>query len=216
MTGVLSRLRTVLRDKLVSRTICHSRLEWIVDDPLLDILDRMLFMPNAAFADIAHQEAVLLEALGERLRLARRRRKMTAQQVALEAGITRVTLRRVEAGEPGVLMGTYLRVLATLGLAQDLIVVARDDMLGRRLQDEELTRSAVPKTARAQRIRLADYPMLREVAWSTDPAAELTPRDAFALYERNWRHIDREAMDRRERDLVEHLTKTVGKGVLLV
>ena len=67
-------------------------------------------MPNAAFADIANQEAALLEGLGERLRLARRRRKMTAHQVAVEAGITRVTLRRVEAGEPGVLMGTYLRV----------------------------------------------------------------------------------------------------------
>ena len=181
-------------------------------------------MPNADFADIPHQEAALLEALGERLRLARRRRKWTAERVAAEAGITRVTLRRVEAGEPGVLMGTYLRVLATLGLAQDLILVARDDKLGRRLQDEALTRSAVPtvvksaatNTPRSQSIRLADYPMLREVAWSTDDAAELTPPEAFALYERNWRHIDRAAMNSRERDLVEHLTKTVGKGVLLV
>jgi len=173
-------------------------------------------MPHATFANIANQEAALVEALGERLRLARRRRKMTAHQVAVEAGITRVTLRRVEAGEPGVLMGTYLRVLTTLGLSQDLILVARDDTLGRRLQDEELTRSAAPKTKRAQRIRLANYPMLREVAWSTDQEAVLTPREAFALYERNWRHIDREAMNRRERNLVERLTKTIGKGVLLV
>ena len=173
-------------------------------------------MPNASLANLANQEATLLAALGERLRLARRRRKMPAHQLAAEAGITRVTLRRVEAGEPGVLMGTYLRVLATLGLAQDLVLVARDDMLGRRLQDEALTPSASPKTARVQRIRLADYPMLREVAWSTDDEAELTPHEAFALYERNWRHIDPEAMDRRERDLVERLTKTVGKGVLLV
>ena len=174
-------------------------------------------MSNAAFVNIANQETALLEALGERLRLARRRRKKTAQQVAAEAGITRVTLRRVEAGEPGVLMGTYLRVLATLGLAQDLILVARDDRLGRRLQDEALTRSAATKTARALlRIRLADYPMLREVAWSTDHEADLTPSEAFALYERNWRHIDHEAMNRRERNLVERLTKTVGKGVLLV
>ena len=176
----------------------------------------MLSMPKAAFSDIANQEAALLEALGERLRLARRRRNKTAHQVAVEAGITRVTLRRVEAGAPGVLMGTYLRVLTTLGLAQDLNIVARDDMLGRRLQDEELTRSAMPKTARAQRIRLADYPMLREVAWGTHHEANLTPREALALYERNWRHIDCKAMNRRERDLVERLTKTVGNGVLLV
>lgn len=173
-------------------------------------------MPDAAHAKIANPEAALLAALGVRLRLARLRRKMTAQQVAMAAGITRVTLRRVEAGEPGVLMGTYLRVLATLGLAQDLILVARDDPLGRRLQDEALTPSAAPKTVYAQRIHLADYPMLREVAWSTDPEAELTPAEAFALYERNWRHIDPEAMDAPERDLVARLTKTVGKGVLLV
>lgn len=170
-------------------------------------------MLGSKLAPMANQEAAVLAALGERLRLARRRRKMTAQRVAVEAGITRVTLRRVE---PGVLMGTCLRVLATLGLAQDLILVARDDMFGRRLQDQELTRSAAPKTARAQRIRLADYPQLREVAWSTDQDADLTPREAFALYERNWRHIDRAAMSRRERDLVARLTKTVGKGVLLV
>lgn len=80
----------------------------------------------------------------------------------------------------------------------------------------ESTRNVDPKTSRWQPIRLADYPMLREVAWSTDPRAELTPREAFALYERNWRHIDQGAMSRRERDLVEHLTKTEGNGVLLV
>jgi transcriptional regulator with XRE-family HTH domain len=176
----------------------------------------MLPMPDTALANTANQEVALLQALGERLRLARRRRQMTAQQVAMAAGITRVTLRRVEAGEPGVLMGTYLRVMSALGLAQDLILVARDDLLGRRLQDAALTRSAVPKTARVVRIRLADYPMLREVAWSTDDEAELTPQEAFALYERNWRHIDRDAMGPRERGLVEHLTKTVGHGVLLV
>lgn len=108
-------------------------------------------MPNATFADVAAQEAAVLAALGQRLRLARRRRKKTAHQLAAEAGISRVTLRRVEAGEPGVLMGTYLRVLSTLGLSQDLILVARDDTLGRRLQDEALTRSAARKTAPARR-----------------------------------------------------------------
>lgn len=173
-------------------------------------------MPNTDFTHMANDEAALLKDLGERLRLARRRRGMTADQLAAAAGITRVTLRRVEAGEPGVLMGNCLRVLATLGLAQDLILVARDDVHGRRLQDDALTRSPTPRTPRTRRIRLADYPLLREVAWSTDPKAELTPEEAFALYERNWRHIDREAMDPREQRLLERLTRTVGKGVLLV
>jgi hypothetical protein len=102
----------------------------------------------------------------------------------------------------------------TFGLA--LTHVARDDMLKRGLEDEELRCSTAPEVALVQRIRLADYAMLREAAWSTNHEAELTPHEAFALYERNWRHIDHRAMDFRERDLVDHLTKTVGKGVLLV
>jgi transcriptional regulator with XRE-family HTH domain len=160
-------------------------------------------------------ENALLATLGERLRLARRRRRKTAEDVATQAGITRVTLRRVEGGEPAVMMGSYLKVMAVLGLAQDLVLLARDDTLGRRLQDEQLLRkAATPKAPR--KIRLADYPRLREIAWSTDPAASITPAEAFALYERNWRHLDREGMEPKEQALVARLTATVGKGVLLV
>lgn len=75
---------------------------------------------------------------------------------------------------------------------------------------------AVPKAATAQRFRLANYPMLREVAWNTDPEAELTPSEAFALYERKRRHIDHQSMRRHERDIVTYSIKTIGKGVLLV
>lgn len=159
-------------------------------------------------------ENALLAALGARLRLARRRRRMTAHEVAAQAGITRVTLRRAEAGEPTVTMASYVKVLAALGLAQDLALVARDDTFGRRLQDERLERPAAVKPPAA--IRLADYPLLREIAWSTDPEAQLSPSEAFAIYERNWRHLDRDAMGAKERRLLERLTATVGKGVLLV
>lgn len=65
-------------------------------------------------------------------------------------------------------------------------------------------------------IRLADYLLLREIAWSTDPQAELSPTEAFATYERNWRHLDRDAMGAKERKLLARLTATVGNGVLLV
>lgn len=159
-------------------------------------------------------ESALLAGLGERLRLARRRRRKTAHEVASQAGITRVTLRRAEAGEPSVTMCTYVKVLAVLGLAQDLVLVARDDIPGRRLQDEQLQRPARAKPQTT--IRLADYPLLREIAWSTDLRAELSPTEAFSIYERNWRHLDRERMDANERELLEHLISTVGKGVLLV
>jgi transcriptional regulator with XRE-family HTH domain len=169
----------------------------------------------AKIAPLPATESTLLAMLGERLRLARKRRGTSAEQIAAEAGITRVTLRRVEVGEPAVMMGTYVKVMAALGLAQDLVLVARDDTYGRRLQDEQLLRPR--KTPRTPaKVRIADYPMLREIAWSTDPSASLTPAEAFAIYERNWRHLDRDAMEPKERSLVDRLTATVGKGVLLV
>lgn len=76
-----------------------------------------------------------LAQMGERLRLARLRRQFSAQTVAARARITRATLYRVEQGDPGVSMRNYASVLAVLQLDGDLDLVARDDVLGRRLQD---------------------------------------------------------------------------------
>lgn len=87
-----------------------------------------------------------LESFGERLRLARLRRRYTAQTVAERAGITRSTLHRAEQGDPGVSMGTYASVLRVLGLHADLDSVASDDALGRKLQDLNLPqRKAAPR-----------------------------------------------------------------------
>jgi transcriptional regulator with XRE-family HTH domain len=78
---------------------------------------------------------MLLAELGERLRLARLRRRLTATTVAQRCDISRPTLTKVERGDASVTLGTYLRVLATYGLDGDLAAVAGDDALGRRLQD---------------------------------------------------------------------------------
>jgi transcriptional regulator with XRE-family HTH domain len=80
-------------------------------------------------------ERRLLAGLGERLRLARKRRKFSVLTVAARAGISRTTLYNVEKGDPAVTLGTYARVLAVLGMEKDLERVAADDPLGRRLQD---------------------------------------------------------------------------------
>jgi transcriptional regulator with XRE-family HTH domain len=80
-------------------------------------------------------ETKLLADLGERLRLARLRRRLTAVAVAERANISRPTLVKVEGGDPSVTLGTYLRILAIYGLESDLSIVAGDDVLGRRLQD---------------------------------------------------------------------------------
>ena len=88
-----------------------------------------------------------LVALGERLRRARLRRRITTVQFAERTGVSRDTLNRVERGDPAVALGTYLRALRVLGLDNDLDVLAADDALGRKLQDLELPakRTRVPR-----------------------------------------------------------------------
>lgn len=80
----------------------------------------------------------LLAKLGENIKLARKRRKLTAVQVAERAGIARSTLYLVEKGEGSVAMGAYFNVLRVLGLQNDFLKLAADDELGRKLQDLDL------------------------------------------------------------------------------
>jgi len=77
----------------------------------------------------------LLTTLGENIRLARLRRKLTTVQIAERAGIGRKTLYSIELGSPSVSMGNYLQVLSVLGFQNDIVNVAANDTLGRKLQD---------------------------------------------------------------------------------
>lgn len=76
--------------------------------------------------------------LGERLRLARLRRKLSIDIACQRANISRMTLFRAEAGSPAIALGTLQRILSVLGLESDLDVLARDDKAGRLLQDQAL------------------------------------------------------------------------------
>lgn len=80
-----------------------------------------------------------LKAVGENIKFARLRRKITTTMLAERADISRTTLRKVENGESGVTMGIYANVLFCLGLEKDLLLLGGDDLLGRRLQDSDLT-----------------------------------------------------------------------------
>lgn len=89
-----------------------------------------------------------LTGLGENIHLARLRRKFSIAMVGERAGIAPNTLRAIERGDPRVSLGAYANVLLCLGLEEDLNLIARDDELGRKLQDADL-----PTKARAPRIR---------------------------------------------------------------
>ncbi len=89
----------------------------------------------------------LLSALGENIKLARLRRGFSAELVAERAGISRASLWSVEKGSPSVAMGIYVSVLNALNLENDLLKVAADDELGRKLQDLNLpVRMRSPKS----------------------------------------------------------------------
>lgn len=91
----------------------------------------------------------LLEEVGTNFRRARLRRRFSAQTVAERSGISRRTLQRAERGDPAVAIGIYARVLQALGLVDDLATLARDDELGRRLQDLQLPmRRRAPRRAK--------------------------------------------------------------------
>lgn len=79
-----------------------------------------------------------LAQMGEQIKLARLRRNYSVKLIAERAGISRATLWKVEKGDPGVAIGIYAKVLAAIGLPNDITLIARDDELGRIIQDAKL------------------------------------------------------------------------------
>lgn len=88
----------------------------------------------------------ILSVMGENIKLARLRRKLSAEQVAERANISRPTLSAIEKGSPTVSIGSYLLVLQVLRLEKDFLLLAKDDELGRKLQDAQIsTKERAPK-----------------------------------------------------------------------
>lgn len=79
-----------------------------------------------------------MELMGEQIMLARKRRHLSMQDIADRATVTRLTVSKVEHGDPTVAMGIYARVLYALQLEDDIKLIAANDALGRDLQDAEL------------------------------------------------------------------------------
>lgn len=92
-----------------------------------------------------------LAALGERLRAARLRRKLTQAMVAERVGVSLPTIRKLESGDPSSSLATVMRVLQVLGLSNDIDTLAAEDLAGRQLQDNELKRPRARRPAGASR-----------------------------------------------------------------
>ena len=80
-----------------------------------------------------HQK--IMEQVGENIKLARKRRRLTTIQVSERAGIDRSTLYQIEKGSGSVSMAAYFNTLRVLGLQDDFLKLAADDVFGRKLQD---------------------------------------------------------------------------------
>jgi transcriptional regulator with XRE-family HTH domain len=156
-------------------------------------------MPAATPA-VALPDQERLARLGERLRAARKRQRVTTVAAAQAAGISRVTLHRIERGERTVAIGAWMAAASALGLAFDLLDANAANQA-----------SKLPK-----RIRLRDYPQLKQLAWQLHGVDEISPRQALELYERNWRHVDRPALSEDEAALIDTLSREIGGGRLLV
>lgn len=80
----------------------------------------------------------MLKQVGEQIKFARLRRNITSEEMAMRTSLGRNTIVKIEAGSESVSMGNYFRVLIALGLDRDILHLAKDDILGRKLQDAGL------------------------------------------------------------------------------
>ena len=154
-------------------------------------------MTTSAWADKARQ-------LGEMLRAKRKARGISMASAAEAAGISRITLYRLEKGEPGVSWGALLAAADAIGADVQL----RDPGEGPPA-DEAFAGDSLPLS-----IRVNEYPELRRIAWQLGTRVEvLTPQEAAGLYARNARHLDSSALTERESSLMRALRQVVSVDV---
>lgn len=148
--------------------------------------------------DAAHRQLKQLGATFARLRKAQ---QVTTTAAAEAAGLSRPTLHRIEKGEPNVSMAAWAATAEALGVRLAVMEPGAPD----------------PAAVVPDLIPLDDYPQLRQLAWQLHGGLDaLPPEQALALYERNWRHVDRAALTFKELLLIRALAERFGAGALLV
>lgn len=181
----------------------HSRARLNIMFLIVDKYATLYIIRNimpAVAPPVAPADRKRLALLGERIRTARKRQRVTAVAAAQAAGISRVTLHRIERGEPTVAVGAWIAVATALGLTFDLLDA----------------KAAAGTTKLPKKIRLRDFPQLKKLAWQLQGVDEISPQEALDLYERNWRHLDRAALSDNEAGLIDVLSRELSGGRLLV
>ena len=142
-----------------------------------------------------------LEAIGEGIRARRRQLGITAVATAGAAGISRVTLHRIESGAASVTVGALINVLDALDLR-----------LGQLEGGEPGDGQLAPGSGSIPgEIALAAYPELRKLAWQLKDNAWLSPAEAAGFYARNRRHLNLDVIEERERQLMETFDQAFGR-----
>ena len=137
--------------------------------------------------------------LGAQLRQRRKVLKLSVQNAASAAGMSRDTWYRMERGETSVTIGAWFNALGVLGLRFGVGVGIASQ------GDEQAVTGVVPLA-----ISLADYPQLAALSWQLGDSVVLAPKEAHDIYERNARHIERESLTSDEKALIENLQRVFG------
>jgi transcriptional regulator with XRE-family HTH domain len=149
-----------------------------------------------------------LEKLGAQITARRKVLKVRAKSCAGASNISRVTLHRIEKGEPSVSMGAYLQVCDALGL--HLALLPPDS------QESSEIRPNHNEDSDMSHIRIKDYPQLKALSWQLNKDGYLTDAEAMSIYERNKRFLDLDRIDDHEKALIQRLVKNNGMEQLLV
>ena len=150
------------------------------------------------------QSTAQLQALGEQIRARRKALRVSSTAAAEAAGMSRVTLHRIEKGEPSVAGGAWANAMAALGMT----------LLARNTEDANASGASPANLTEwiPVRVRLADYPQLKALAWQVHGTDTLKPTEALGIYERNARHLDTAAMSVAEQALLQALRTGLGGG----
>jgi transcriptional regulator with XRE-family HTH domain len=154
-------------------------------------------MPASIEKLISERLEARVKTLGAQVRQRRKTLGVSVITAAEAAGMSRDTWHRMEKGEVTVTIGAWFNALAVLGLE-----------FGVGLTDR--TAPAPVAGTIPVAVVLADFPQLAALAWQVQGATEVSPREAFDIYERNKRHIDRANLMPGEEVLMASLNKVFG------